>query len=641
MKLKSMAISTCLITLSLFLSPTALADNSSPTTSETDNYISLSGSASAKQGLQSALTSTYLGGYDNFTLELWMMPAETLTTTTGTIFVKTDRFQFDLVNGVFYAWLNSNGWKGSINTGVKARIGEWQHVAYIKNGNLLSLYLNGTLVFELSDATNVPTTLTNNSTYTSIGSNPWNSGSVANLSSPQMNFFAGGLDEVKFWSGARTQSQIRTSMTTKMSPTSTNLVGYWDFNGTSNTSTIYDRTGSFNFTVFGTPAPTFPDIKTVTTSTGAATIAFPRTYLNGTGGYQIPSNVSSLNILVVGGGGGGGFDGGGGGGGGGVYQNTSLSVTPGSSVAVEVGTGGAAVNGYTGGTLTCNGVWNGSALACSSAAGGTSKFGNTSASGGGGAGGIEANGTNDSDATANTRGGGGGGGGQNSRVGGSSAGVGATSGGSVSDTANSGGGGGGSGTNAGSIGTVSAAGNGGTGTTATLNSVIYGSGGAGGSFSSATVATGGTGAANGGTTGVAPTIPAVNRGGGGGGGGNGGIAGNANGTTGAAGVIIIRYVLKGDVSISYGASIKFRTTTSLTTTTSSSGKVTFYANGKKIPGCINMATSGSPTITATCTWKPSMRGSVNISSTFTPSDSNYLSNTATGSVFVLQRASAR
>ena len=36
-----------------------------------------------------------------------------------------------------------------------------------------------------------------------------------------------------------------------------------------------------------------------------------------------------------------------------------------------------------------------------------------------------------------------------------------------------------------------------------------------------------------------------------------------------------------------------------------------------------------------------MRGTVRISTTFTPSDSNYLSDTAVGSVFVSQRSSSR
>ena len=90
---------------------------------------------------------------------------------------------------------NSGGWKSSISTGVYARIGEWQHVAYVKNGNTFSLYLNGSLAYQLSDATNVPTTLNPANSYTSVGGNPWNGSS--NMSSPQSQLFAGGIDEVR------------------------------------------------------------------------------------------------------------------------------------------------------------------------------------------------------------------------------------------------------------------------------------------------------------------------------------------------------------------------------------------------------------------------------------------------------------
>ena len=51
------------------------------------------------------------------------------------------------------------------------------------------------------------------------------------------------------------------------------------------------------------------------------------------------------------------------------------------------------------------------------------------------------------------------------------------------------------------------------------------------------------------------------------------------------------------------------------------GKVTFYANGKRIPGCINKL---SISLAASCTWKPSRRGSSVITAQLSPSDSSYL-----------------
>ena len=607
-----------------FISPSAIADDASATTSVTDNYGYLNGSSASKQGFEAGL-SNYLGGNNNFTIEMWINPADTMTSQTGTLFGKTDMLQYELASGVFQVAFNNGAWKSVISTGVRARINEWQHIAFVKSGNLFNFYLNGKLAFAVSDATNVPTSLNNASTYTSIGSNPWNGSS--NQSTPYTTLFAGGFDEVRVWTTARTQSEIESNMDSKVALSTSGLASYWDFNGAA-TSTIYDRKGLMNFTAYGTPAPTFPDIKITVTTIGQTTVTFPRTYLNGTGGYQIPAGVTSMNVLVVGGGGGGGFDGGGGGGGGGVYQNSTLAVTPGDLVVVEVGAGGAPVNGYTGGTLACNGTWNTTVIACSATAGGTSRFVNITASGGGGGGGIENSGTSDSDASATVRGGGGGAGGQNSRSGGASPGSGAFNGGSVSDANNNGGGGGGSSSAAGSIGS-SVAGNGAAGVTVNIDSQVYGSGGAGGSYSSATQATGGTNAANGGTTAVGPSSPAVNKGGGGAGGGNGGVAINAYGTAGAAGIIILRYTLKGGATLSFTSTPTYRTATTITATTTMTGKVTFLANNKKIPGCIKVGTTGSGPITASCSWKPSLHGAISITSQFVPVDTNYLSSLTT------------
>jgi hypothetical protein len=53
----------------------------------------------------------------------------------------------------------------------------------------------------------------------------------------------------------------------------------------------------------------------------------------------------------------------------------------------------------------------------------------------------------------------------------------------------------------------------------------------------------------------------------------------------------------------------------LTATTSFSGKVTFFANGKKIPNCINIVVLST---TGTCLWKPAVTGSARIYAYFLP-----------------------
>jgi hypothetical protein len=60
--------------------------------------------------------------------------------------------------------------------------------------------------------------------------------------------------------------------------------------------------------------------------------------------WTVPSNVSLIDVLVVAGGGGGGLDVGGGGGAGGLIYKENYAVTPGASVTVTIGAGGAQSN---------------------------------------------------------------------------------------------------------------------------------------------------------------------------------------------------------------------------------------------------------------------------------------------------------
>jgi hypothetical protein len=55
----------------------------------------------------------------------------------------------------------------------------------------------------------------------------------------------------------------------------------------------------------------------------------------------------------------------------------------------------------------------------------------------------------------------------------------------------------------------------------------------------------------------------------------------------------------------------YRIPITITVNVSTASKVIFFADEKRIPGCINRTTSGvSPTITLSCSWSPSRRGAV-------------------------------
>ena len=76
----------------------------------------------------------------------------------------------------------------------------------------------------------------------------------------------------------------------------------------------------------------------------------------------------------------------------------------------------------------------------------------------------------------------------------------------------------------------------------------------------------------------------------------------------------------------------------ITATVDQAGRISFFADGKRIPGCYNKAVSGS---TKTCTWKPTIQKQVNLTSRLVPTNNAY--STATGSlnVQVVRRTGAR
>lgn len=595
------------------------ADDSNPSTSEIDNYANLVLSSSVKQGF-SLNGSTFLNSsLSNFSVEAWVNPSDSLTASYGDIFIKQDSMMFRLNSLKPEVALQTGGWNFYTST-VVLRTNEWQHLAFTKSGTTLKIFVNGALTYQNNS---VGSSVLSQTSYVGIGASPWNG--TSNQTTPQTELFAGGIDEVRVWSSARTDTEIANNMDLKLAGSTSNLLGYWDFNGNGSSSTLYDRTSNgYNMSING--SPTFPDVKSVVSSAGYSTVTFPRTYLNATGAFKIPQGVTSVNVLVVGGGGPGGFDGGGGGGGGGVYQNSNLTVTPESTYAVEVGGGGPAINGYVGGTF-CTGAWTSTVVGCLSGSGNTSAFGSITASGGGAGGGIESNGGSDSNALANTRGGGGGAGSQNSKTGATTGGIGAYSGGSSSDVGGNAGGGGASSAGAGSSTTSSLAGNGATGVTATINGQIYGSGGGGGSYNNATVASGGNGAGDGGTNGASGTKPIVNRGGGGGGGGSG----SYSASSGAAGVVIIKYALRGYATLSFTNTPIYRSASAITATTNTASKVTFLANNKRIATCVKVTTVN---LVATCNWKPSIHSAITISVQIFPTDANYSSSSASASAVI-------
>lgn len=83
----------------------------------------------------------------------------------------------------------------------------------------------------------------------------------------------------------------------------------------------------------------------------------------------------------------------------------------------------------------------------------------------------------------------------------------------------------------------------------------------------------------------------------------------------------------------------YRTLTTITATVvGTNGRVTFFVNSKRLPGCINRPTT---TLSATCSWKPSNHGIVNVSAFFTPTSNSYLTSSTSRAFSIGKRTTLR
>ena len=96
--------------------------------------------------------------------------------------------------------------------------------------------------------------------------------------------------------------------------------------------------------------------------------------------------------------------------------------------------------------------------------------------------------------------------------------------------------------------------------------------------------------------------------------------------------------LAGGVSIA-----TYRVPILISANVSAAGRVTFRADGKRIGGCIQRATSGtSPNIVATCSYSPAKRGAVTLSASLDPTDALITNSTSLPSrILVTNRAAKR
>ncbi|MEO0739798.1 MAG: LamG domain-containing protein, partial [Cyanobacteria bacterium J06649_12] len=190
-------------------------------------------------------TSINFGTNDNFTVET---------------LVKVDPNQLDLGNGdndIIEKWSGSGGYpfvirylrdsgkivaarydgstSASVYSTVSLNDGQFHHIAFVKNGDTLQLYIDGQLDGSAADTTS---NSTQNDSALFVGNRN------------DKNHFRGELDELRIWNTARSKEDINAFRDSKLTGAESGLVGYWNFDEDSSGSTvIQDIKGNLNGTL--------------------------------------------------------------------------------------------------------------------------------------------------------------------------------------------------------------------------------------------------------------------------------------------------------------------------------------------------------------------------------------------------------
>ncbi len=175
---------------------------------------------------------------DNFTVSAWLKIPVTQTSTQNTDNDIIEKWSGGFSNGypfvvryinpiqsIQVARYNGAGTSAVITATGTYNDNQWHHVAFLKNGATLYLYIDGILNGTTPD---VSSGTTSNSSPLYIACRGDFSGSV--------NFFTGTVEELQIWNVAQTQAQIQAGMSCPLSGPQAGLVAYYNFNNPSATA---------------------------------------------------------------------------------------------------------------------------------------------------------------------------------------------------------------------------------------------------------------------------------------------------------------------------------------------------------------------------------------------------------------------
>ncbi|MFA6472817.1 MAG: LamG domain-containing protein [Candidatus Latescibacterota bacterium] len=173
-------------------------------------------------------------GTQSFTVEAWVKPTGGVWVAVASKFVHTatnEGYSLEIFSDNKVALLYGNNWGDWTNISSNAALtaGVRSHIAATYDGSVGKVYINGRLDASASWANGV----TDSGTSFLIGSR---SGTT---------FYIGQLDEVRMWTVARTETQIRESMCRTLVGNEANLAAYYRLDQIDGTTT-YDITSNAN-----------------------------------------------------------------------------------------------------------------------------------------------------------------------------------------------------------------------------------------------------------------------------------------------------------------------------------------------------------------------------------------------------------
>jgi hypothetical protein len=179
----------------------------------------------------------------NFTIETWIKPGN--VTKRMRVFQRgsynNDGYRLDAItNGTlaFYTY-QSNATQATFTSSNVVAVGNWSHVAVVRQGTSVRIYVNGVDRAGTAGSHIDPAYVANRNA------------TIGTSYAPEV--FYGIISEVRVWDYARSESQINAGMYGNFTGSESGLVGYWKLNEGSGTM-AHDSTANNNHgTLYGNP----------------------------------------------------------------------------------------------------------------------------------------------------------------------------------------------------------------------------------------------------------------------------------------------------------------------------------------------------------------------------------------------------